>query len=110
MIYGEGVPESAIVVVTTGSNTWEELSATAVELDNLIRTERLPDDDASHRVVIVSDGYHAFRLESTAREAGLDPLVATTHHGGSTGRLLRETAAVSVGRLIGYRRLASLAS
>jgi uncharacterized SAM-binding protein YcdF (DUF218 family) len=99
-----GVPDEAIVVIDTGTNTWEELSATAVELHK--RSAR----PVRVRVLIVSDSYHALRLEHTAREAGLDPLVAPTGQGASLRRLVRETAAVSIGRVVGYRRLAELTS
>jgi uncharacterized SAM-binding protein YcdF (DUF218 family) len=103
-----GVPDEDIVVVDTGTNTWEELSATA---DELHRRSSLR--DASHtrvRVLLVSDSYHSLRLEHTAREVGLDPLVAPTGPSASTRRLARETVAVSIGRVVGYRRLAELTS
>jgi uncharacterized SAM-binding protein YcdF (DUF218 family) len=100
-----GVPDEAIMVVDTGTNTWEELSATADELQ--ARSSR---SHARVRVLIVSDSYHSLRLEHTAREVGLDPLVAPTGPTASTRRLLRETVAVSIGRVVGYRRLAELTS
>jgi uncharacterized SAM-binding protein YcdF (DUF218 family) len=62
------------------------------------------------RVLLVSDAYHSLRLEHTAREVGLDPLVAPTGPRASTRRLARETVAVSIGRVVGYRRLAELTS
>jgi uncharacterized SAM-binding protein YcdF (DUF218 family) len=95
---GRGVPEDDIVVVTDGTNTWEELSATAHQL------ERLGLDE----VVLVSDGYHALRLEHTAEELGLDATVARTDDTATFRQLARETAAVSLGRIIGFRRLADL--
>jgi uncharacterized SAM-binding protein YcdF (DUF218 family) len=95
---GRGVPEDDIIVITDGTNTWEELSATAHQL------ERLGLDD----VVLVSDGYHALRLEHTAEELGLNASVARTDGSATFRQLARETAAVSVGRIIGFRRLADL--
>jgi uncharacterized SAM-binding protein YcdF (DUF218 family) len=95
---GRGVPEADLIVVTDGVNTWEELSATAHQLGLL-------DID---RVVLVSDGYHALRIEHTAEDLGLDATVASTDHSATFRQLARETAAVSVGRLIGYRRLSEL--
>jgi uncharacterized SAM-binding protein YcdF (DUF218 family) len=104
-----GVPEDHILVVDTGTNTWEELWATSLELRRRAQSE--PTVASLYvRVVIVSDAYHSLRLEQTAREVGLDPLVVPTGLGASTKRLVRETAAVSLGRLIGYRRLAELTS
>jgi uncharacterized SAM-binding protein YcdF (DUF218 family) len=93
-----GVPDEDLLVVTDGVNTWEELSATAHQLD-------LRGLDS---VVLVSDGYHALRLEHTAEELGLDATIARTDGSATLRQLTRETAAVSVGRIIGYRRLASL--
>ena len=95
---GRGIPEDDLIVVTDGVNTWEELSATAHQLDRLGLNE----------VVLVSDGYHALRLEHTAGELGLDATVARTDGSASLRQLVRETAAVSVGRIIGFRRLADL--
>ena len=103
-----GVPDESIAVVDTGTNTWEELEASAVELRR--RMPLPPANSARVRVLIVSDSYHSLRLEHTAREVGLDPLVAPTGRRASTRRLLRETVAVSVGRVLGYRRLAELTS
>jgi uncharacterized SAM-binding protein YcdF (DUF218 family) len=94
----KGVPEADLIVITDGMNTWEELSATARELRG-----------RGHRtVVLVSDGYHAYRLEQTAQDVGLDAVVARTEGAATIRELSRETLAVSVGRIIGYRRLASL--
>jgi uncharacterized SAM-binding protein YcdF (DUF218 family) len=103
-----GVPEANIAIVDTGTNTWEELSAASIELHR--RTPRQPADRARVRVLIVSDSYHSLRLEHTAREVGLDPLVAPTGPRASPRRLARETVAVSLGRVLGYRRLAELTS
>ena len=100
-----GVPDKDIVTVDIGTNTWEELSATADELHR--RSTR---SQARVRVLLVSDSYHSLRLEHTAREVGLDPLVAPTGPSASTRRLVRETVAVSIGRVVGYRRLAELTS
>jgi len=103
-----GVPDEDIANVDTGTNTWEELSAASDELHR--RAQRQPSNRARVRVLIVSDSYHSLRLEHTAREVGLDPLVAPTGPRASTRRLARETVAVSIGRVLGYRRLAELTS
>jgi len=103
-----GVPEANIANVDTGTNTWEELSAASVELHR--RASSQPKDGKRVRVLIVSDSYHSLRLEHTAREVGLDPLTAPTGPHASLRRLARETAAVSLGRVLGYRRLAELTS
>ncbi|HUP71947.1 MAG TPA: YdcF family protein [Acidimicrobiales bacterium] len=103
-----GVPDEDIANVDIGTNTWEELSAASDELHR--RAARQPADQTRVRVLIVSDSYHSLRLEHTAREVGLDPLVAPTGPRASTRRLVRETVAVSLGRVLGYRRLAELTS
>lgn len=90
-----GVPDAALIVITTGSSTWEQMAATSREL----RSRDL------ESVVLVSDPYHSLRLEHIAGEVGLDASVSPTDSGSSVRQLFRETAAVSLGRIIGYRRL-----
>ena len=63
---------------------------------------------AAKRVILVTDGYHAARVKAIAGEVGL--VARTSPVPGSTGsvkRLLRESAAVAVGSIIGHRRLSS---
>ena len=95
----EGVPESELVVVATGTNTFESVAAS-------IRVLRRKGLD---RVILVSDPYHSFRLVGIAEEVGfVDPQVSSTGAGVTLSRLVRETAVVSVGRVIGYRRATRL--
>lgn len=94
-----GVPESDLRVVVDGTNTFEELSATA----NVLREEQLGED-----VILVSDPYHAFRASEIAREVGLAPYFSPTDFDSSVSQLVRETAAVSLGRVIGFRRVSNL--
>ncbi len=91
----EGVPETALLVITDGASTWEQLVATARQL-------RQRDLDS---VVLVSDPYHALRLTQIADEVGLDASVSSTDGTTSIRNLARETAAVSLGRILGYRRV-----
>jgi len=94
-----GVPEARLVVVATGTNTWESLEAS-------VRVLRARDLD---RVIMVSDPYHSFRLVAIAEEVGLkDPQVSSTGMGATFGRLVKETGVVAVGRIIGYRRVTRL--
>lgn len=90
-----GVPEESLLVITDGASTWEQLAATALQL-------RLRDLDS---VLLVSDPYHALRLTQIAAEVGLDASVSSTDGHTSIRNLVRETAAVSLGRIIGYRRV-----
>jgi uncharacterized SAM-binding protein YcdF (DUF218 family) len=96
----QGVPDSALRLEVDGRNSWESLSASA----RFLRDEGIDD------VILVSDPYHSFRLGQIAGELGLDAHVSPTDSSPQSGAselkaMLRETAAVSVGRIISYRRL-----
>lgn len=97
-----GVPESAILREENGANTWDQLAATS----------RLLADRNVSSAVLVSDDYHALRLDMIAGEVGLDATVSPVdQHLSAAGKvraLVRETAAVSVGRVIAFRRLSNL--
>lgn len=97
-----GVPESAILREEDGANTWEQLAAAT----RLLRLRGMQD------AVLVSDDYHAYRLDRIAHELGLDAQVSPVDPGlsafGAARALVRETAAVAVGRVIGFRRLVDL--
>ena len=98
-----GVPEEALRLEVQGRNSWESLAASA----------RFLEDDGIDDVMIVSDPFHSKRLEEIASEVGLEAFVSPTQDSPVTGvaelrAMARETAAVSVGRLIGYRRLMNL--
>jgi len=90
-----GVPDEDLIVITDGTSTWESLAAAS----NVLESQGMTD------VVLVSDPYHSYRLLGIAGELGLDAQVSPTDAGSGLTDLLRETAAVSVGRLISYRRL-----
>jgi uncharacterized SAM-binding protein YcdF (DUF218 family) len=94
----QGVPDGALVLEDQGTNTWEQLAAASRILGDQGRTD----------VLLVSDPYHSYRLSATASELGLDPQVSPASTGSSLNHLARETAAVSVGRIIGYGRLERL--
>jgi uncharacterized SAM-binding protein YcdF (DUF218 family) len=98
-----GVPESAVLLETDGRNSWESLAASS----------RFLREDGIEDVIIVSDPFHAKRLEEIADELGMEAYLSPTPespvHGVAELRaMVRETAAVSLGRLIGYRRLMNL--
>jgi vancomycin permeability regulator SanA len=95
---GLGVEESSIEVVVDGDNTYEQLAATANLLSDL--------EDPS--VLIVTDPYHSMRVGQIAGEVGLAARVVTTDGSSPIASLMRETAAVSIGRVLGYRRLSNL--
>ena len=60
--------------------------------------------------LLVSDGYHSHRLRSIADEVGVEAYVAPTSIEATGSDLVRETTAVSIGRLLGYRRLSNWAT
>jgi uncharacterized SAM-binding protein YcdF (DUF218 family) len=97
-----GVPEEAILREEDGANTWEQLAAAT----RLLRLNNM------HDAVLISDDYHAYRLDRIAHELGLDAQVSPVDPGlsrlGKARALVRETAAVAVGRVIGFRRLVNL--
>jgi uncharacterized SAM-binding protein YcdF (DUF218 family) len=96
---GEGVPDEALLLETQGRNSWESLAASA----------RILAERDMTRVVLVTDGYHALRVQAIADELGLDAVVSPS--GGddaSTPELLKETGAVAVGRIVGFRRLVDI--
>ena len=95
-----GIPAADVKLENQGTNSYQELSAAA----NIIRSERLRPD-----VLLVSDPYHSFRIAQIASEVGLTAHVSPDGVGSTWYSLFRETAAVSIGRLIGYRRLARFA-
>ena len=96
----QGVPEEDIKVEVDGRNSYEELSAAAV----IVRQAKTGPD-----VVLISDPYHSLRISQIAEEVGLRPHVSPADTPSPLRSLVRETAAVSIGRIIGYRRLAAFA-
>ncbi|MGH9247113.1 MAG: YdcF family protein [Acidimicrobiales bacterium] len=98
-----GIPGNVIERETTSRNSWESLAAAA----------RFLRADGITKVLLVSDPYHSFRVEAIADDLGLDASVSPTRTS-PTGAwaelraMVRETAAVAVGRIIGYPRLVRL--
>jgi uncharacterized SAM-binding protein YcdF (DUF218 family) len=95
----QGLPEAALKIENNGTDTYEELSASRHILDAAKRPGT---------VVLVSSPYHGFRAKAIADEVGLEPHFSPAADESSLAALVRETAAVSVGRLISYRRLSVL--
>jgi uncharacterized SAM-binding protein YcdF (DUF218 family) len=93
-----GVPDEVILRETTGRSTWESLVATA----------RFLHERGMRKVVLVSDGYHLARAKGIAGDVGLDASTSPTPGGPPVGRLVKETAAVGVGRIIGFGRMSRL--
>lgn len=99
-LHGKGVPDSAILRETTGRSSWESLSASA----------RVLEDRGIDRVVLVSDPFHALRIEAIAGELGLDAVTSPTDSSPISGfeewrRFFTEALRVSAGRIVGFDRL-----
>jgi vancomycin permeability regulator SanA len=94
-----GVPEKDLLIVDNGKNTWESLEASVRQFDR----------KGIQGVVLVSDPYHSERLLGIAGEVGMDATVSPTSESPTFGQLFREAGIVSVGRIIGYRRVTRLA-
>ncbi len=92
-----GVPDEDLRLEVQGDSTYSSMAAAA----RFLRSEGVDD------VVLVTDAYHTRRVEMIASEVGLEAQVSPV---GSAdfGPMIRETAAVAVGRLIGFRRLDAL--
>lgn len=93
-----GVPDSDVLREVQGTSTWESLAASA----RILRDQGMTD------VVLVTDGYHALRVKAIADELGLDASVSPSGNRASVRDYAEETAAVAVGRIIGFRRLVDL--
>jgi uncharacterized SAM-binding protein YcdF (DUF218 family) len=94
-----GIPAAHVKLENQGTDSYQELSAAA----NIIREEGL-----GHDVLLVSDPYHSLRILQIANEVGLNGHVSPDDVHSSLYSLGRETAAVSLGRIIGYRRLSEI--
>lgn len=99
-LHDHGVPGTAVERETTGETSYESLASTA----------RFLRERGITQVVLVSDPFHATRIGAISDEVGLDATVSPTPHSAIAGPqqwrfMLKETAAVAVGRLIGFRRL-----
>jgi uncharacterized SAM-binding protein YcdF (DUF218 family) len=101
-LHEHGVPDTAILRETTGRSSWQSLAAAA----NFLKQRHMT------RVVLVSDPYHAARIDDIAGEVGLDAVTSPTRTSPISGgaewrRFGTETLRVAAGRLFGYRRLDS---
>lgn len=90
-----GIPDGQIRLEVDGTSTYESVAAAA----RFLRRE------GTTRVVLVTDRYHARRSLLVAGELGLDAEVALTEPDPSLGRLVHESVAVGIGRIITFRRL-----
>ncbi len=92
------IPDEQLKLEVQGTSTYESLAAASRFLSQSGLTD----------VLLVTDPYHARRSELVAREVGLQADAVITNADSSLQRLIRESAAVAVGRIIGFRRLERL--
>ena len=98
-----GIPDEDVLREVSGTSSWQSLAAAANFLD---------DRDISD-VLLVSDPFHSLRIRAMAHELGLEARSSPTRtspiKGFSEARyMVRETVAVAVGRITGFRRQASI--
>lgn len=67
-VIGQGIPDTAILLETTGRTTQESLRSVAA----LLRSRK------EERVILVSDPFHMLRLDILARRFGLVPYTSPT--------------------------------
>ncbi|HEV7887984.1 MAG TPA: YdcF family protein [Acidimicrobiales bacterium] len=98
-----GVPDSAVLREVSGRTSWQSLASSAAFLKQRGIT----------RVILVSDGFHALRVRAMADELGLtaytSPSTASPIRGmAKLPYLVKETAAVAAGRVLGFRRVSGI--
>lgn len=98
-----GVPEEAILWEPFGRSSWQQLASVAAVLKRRGLTD----------VLLVSDPFHSARVGAMADELGLDASVSPTRTSPISGvtelrYLAKETAAVALGRVVGFRRAAGI--
>ena len=99
-LIAKGVPDASILREVNGAHTYDSLAAAA----------RFLKERGITRVVLVSDPFHNLRIGAIADEVGLQATESPSQHSPIVGwglakSMMRETAAVSLGRITGFRRL-----
>ena len=95
-----GVPQKVIIRENSGTNSWQSMASAANELKKKDKLD----------IILVSDPFHAARVDAMAEELGLEPRVSPTRTSPISGtaelrHFGRETVAVAVGQVVGFRRL-----
>lgn len=90
----QGIPDGDLRLEVQGDSTYTSMAAAA----RFLRNERIDD------VILVTDAYHTRRVELIAEEVGLVAEVSAVGDA-DFNELMRETVAISVGRVVGFRRL-----
>jgi vancomycin permeability regulator SanA len=102
-LHTKGVPDNDILREVSGHSSWQSLASTA----SFLKVRHIRD------VVLVSDHFHSLRIGGMAAELGLDASTSPTRTSPISGLdvatyMGRETVAVAVGRIVGFRREAGV--
>jgi uncharacterized SAM-binding protein YcdF (DUF218 family) len=95
-----GIPDEDILREVSSVNSWQQMASAANELRKR----------GKEQVILVTDPFHAARVQAMAEELGLDSHVSPTRTSPIAGtselkHFGRETVAVAAGRVVGFRRL-----
>jgi uncharacterized SAM-binding protein YcdF (DUF218 family) len=95
-----GIPDEDILREVASSNSWQQMASAANELRKR----------GKEKVILVTDPFHAARVQAMAEELGLDSHVSPTRTSPIRGteelrHFGRETVAVAAGRVFGFRRV-----
>jgi len=98
-----GIPDEDVLREVSGTSSWQSLAAVS---------EFLAERDIDE-VLLVSDPFHSLRISAMADELGLHAHASPTRTSPIAGLtemeyMARETVAVAVGRIIGFRRQANV--
>ena len=102
-LHTKGVPDNDILREVSGHTSWQSLASTAA----FLKVRHIKN------VILVSDPFHSLRIGGMAAELGLDASTSPTRTSPITGfdatqYMGRETLAVAVGRIVGFRREAGV--
>lgn len=98
-----GVPAAAILEENQAHNSYDSLRG----VRDLLAARKVS------RVLLVSDPYHSLRIRLVSQELGVTAYVSPTRTSPVTGgrelaKEMKEAAGISLGRIIGFRRLLSI--
>ncbi len=90
------IPGDQLLLEVTGTSTFESISSAAFILE----------ERGLENIIVVTDPFHGKRSELIAEEFGLNAEIVVTENGdASIRRLVQESVLVSVGRILGFRRI-----
>jgi vancomycin permeability regulator SanA len=102
-LHTKGVPDNDILREVSGHSSWQSLASTSA----FLKVRNI------HDVILVSDPFHSLRIGGMAAELGLDASTSPTRTSPIRGfdaaeYMGRETLAVALGRIVGFRREAGV--